>query len=425
MEDIYTNKLQKYITFVSDIINNWEFIGRPHTNKSDYGWRKIFKENKLKIEKNNILKKYTYLFLFFLLKIIPLSFCQNLELTQSYGSFGGNTYRSEYINFGEITNYHVFTDSDTNYSLRRVYAGNPVFSFTAYNETNREYGVRIIEYSPILTFSVTKWFRFTDRGFSNIDTYNYDLSNLPSYTPCIVGHVVGQFVDSDDKIISQEVPVKWGPAFRRFKWGGDFNNIQGKYLDFVTIRNVVRARAYYGGKEHYVSKTATFRNVKLISQKIKIDPTYYFSGIKNDGTYGLISFDPNQHVLVGDKKPIILYPGTVLKAVEEDYFKSPSSPISQLSISNKQKVMDEIVLYPNPNDGKLLYIKKNKNELVHKIEIYDGVKIVYTWLDKINNSINKKNNDEYITIDLSLKKGVYNCRVHTNTGIYNRKLFIQ
>ena len=73
MEDIYTNKLQKYITFVSDIINNWEFIGRPHTNKSDYGWRKIFKENKLKIEKNNILKKYTYLFLFFLLKIIPLS----------------------------------------------------------------------------------------------------------------------------------------------------------------------------------------------------------------------------------------------------------------------------------------------------------------------------------------------------------------
>ncbi len=85
---------------------------------------------------------------------------------------------------------------------------------------------------------------------------------------------------------------------------------------------------------------------------------------------------------------------------------------------------DEIVLYPNPNDGRLLYIKKNKNELVHKIEIYDGAKTVYSWLDKSNNSISEKNNDEYITINLSLKKGLYNCRVYTNTGTYNKKLFI-
>jgi len=51
MEDIYSSKFQKYITFVADSINNWEFIGHPHTNKSDEEWRKIFIENKLKIEK--------------------------------------------------------------------------------------------------------------------------------------------------------------------------------------------------------------------------------------------------------------------------------------------------------------------------------------------------------------------------------------
>lgn len=61
MEDIYTTRLQKYITFIADSINNWEFKGHPHTNKTDVGWKQVFMENKLKIEKVNY---YNFLFFF-------------------------------------------------------------------------------------------------------------------------------------------------------------------------------------------------------------------------------------------------------------------------------------------------------------------------------------------------------------------------
>lgn len=61
MEDIYTNKLQKYTTFIADSINNWEFFGHPHTNKTDVEWRQIFEKNKLKIEK---VEYYNFLLFF-------------------------------------------------------------------------------------------------------------------------------------------------------------------------------------------------------------------------------------------------------------------------------------------------------------------------------------------------------------------------
>lgn len=51
MEDIYENELQKYLTFTADSINNWEFLGHPHTNKSDAEWRKLFKNMGLKVVK--------------------------------------------------------------------------------------------------------------------------------------------------------------------------------------------------------------------------------------------------------------------------------------------------------------------------------------------------------------------------------------
>ncbi len=50
MEDIYANVFQKYITFIADSINNWEFFGHPHTNKTDEGWKKVFEENNLKLD---------------------------------------------------------------------------------------------------------------------------------------------------------------------------------------------------------------------------------------------------------------------------------------------------------------------------------------------------------------------------------------
>ncbi len=50
MEDIYENTFQKYITFVADSINNWEFMGHPHSNRSDEGWKNTFKKYELNIE---------------------------------------------------------------------------------------------------------------------------------------------------------------------------------------------------------------------------------------------------------------------------------------------------------------------------------------------------------------------------------------
>lgn len=49
MEDLYTNSLQKQLTFFADSLNNWEFIGHPHTNKDDQGWKKCFEELDLEL----------------------------------------------------------------------------------------------------------------------------------------------------------------------------------------------------------------------------------------------------------------------------------------------------------------------------------------------------------------------------------------
>ena len=42
MEDIYENRFQKYLTFAADSVNNWEFAGHPHTNKTDKEWQEVF-----------------------------------------------------------------------------------------------------------------------------------------------------------------------------------------------------------------------------------------------------------------------------------------------------------------------------------------------------------------------------------------------
>lgn len=42
MEDIYTNPLQRYLTYFTDSLVNLEFHGHPHTNRSDRAWRFTF-----------------------------------------------------------------------------------------------------------------------------------------------------------------------------------------------------------------------------------------------------------------------------------------------------------------------------------------------------------------------------------------------
>lgn len=41
-EDIFENKLQKYLTYFLDSLLNLEFIGHPHTNRTDKEWRELF-----------------------------------------------------------------------------------------------------------------------------------------------------------------------------------------------------------------------------------------------------------------------------------------------------------------------------------------------------------------------------------------------
>ena len=49
IEDIYSNPLQKYLTYFVDSIVNMEFSGHPHSNKSDTEWKKTFARLGLKL----------------------------------------------------------------------------------------------------------------------------------------------------------------------------------------------------------------------------------------------------------------------------------------------------------------------------------------------------------------------------------------
>ncbi len=50
MEDIYSNQIQKYLTFAADSVNNREFIGHPHSNKTDKAWQALFQANGLRLK---------------------------------------------------------------------------------------------------------------------------------------------------------------------------------------------------------------------------------------------------------------------------------------------------------------------------------------------------------------------------------------
>jgi SAM-dependent methyltransferase len=51
MEDIYESPFQKYITWFTDSVINWEFYGHPHTNLTDAEWKEMFEKNELMVEK--------------------------------------------------------------------------------------------------------------------------------------------------------------------------------------------------------------------------------------------------------------------------------------------------------------------------------------------------------------------------------------
>ena len=61
MEDIYESPFQKYITWFTDSVVNWEFYGHPHTNLTDLDWKQLFERNGLTVE---TVEYYRFLLLF-------------------------------------------------------------------------------------------------------------------------------------------------------------------------------------------------------------------------------------------------------------------------------------------------------------------------------------------------------------------------
>jgi SAM-dependent methyltransferase len=49
IEEIYSNTFNKYLTYFIDSVFNFEFLGHPHTNMTDAGWRDLFERLGLKL----------------------------------------------------------------------------------------------------------------------------------------------------------------------------------------------------------------------------------------------------------------------------------------------------------------------------------------------------------------------------------------
>lgn len=56
IEDIFTRITSKYITFAADCIVNLEFFDHPHNNKTDEGWKDLFKRSGLKLVETQLNK---------------------------------------------------------------------------------------------------------------------------------------------------------------------------------------------------------------------------------------------------------------------------------------------------------------------------------------------------------------------------------
>lgn len=56
LEDVYSNKIMKRLTWFMDSLVNMEFRGHPHSNKSDAQWEALFKKHNLKVKKKTKTK---------------------------------------------------------------------------------------------------------------------------------------------------------------------------------------------------------------------------------------------------------------------------------------------------------------------------------------------------------------------------------
>jgi len=62
IEDVYTNWIQKHLTFFTDSLFNMEFRGHPHSNRRDVEWRILFSELDLTLTQENTAERSVLLF---------------------------------------------------------------------------------------------------------------------------------------------------------------------------------------------------------------------------------------------------------------------------------------------------------------------------------------------------------------------------
>ncbi|TVQ21403.1 MAG: class I SAM-dependent methyltransferase [Spirochaetaceae bacterium] len=62
IEDVYTNAVQKHLTFFTDSLFNLEFRGHPHSNRTDAEWRKAFVDLGLELEAATVRERRVLLF---------------------------------------------------------------------------------------------------------------------------------------------------------------------------------------------------------------------------------------------------------------------------------------------------------------------------------------------------------------------------
>ncbi len=65
IEDIHQNKLHRLLTCLADSLLNLEFVGHPHSNKSDSEWRELFQRMELSVKDSGytglgVLRSATY-----------------------------------------------------------------------------------------------------------------------------------------------------------------------------------------------------------------------------------------------------------------------------------------------------------------------------------------------------------------------------
>jgi ubiquinone/menaquinone biosynthesis C-methylase UbiE len=58
IEDVYTTKPHRYVTYLIDSLLNLEFFGHPHGNRDDSGWKEVFESKNLEIMKEYDFTSY-------------------------------------------------------------------------------------------------------------------------------------------------------------------------------------------------------------------------------------------------------------------------------------------------------------------------------------------------------------------------------